>query len=111
MYKEWEVGGNTYKLKLPTSVIVDLEAKLNRPLITIYGVNEVEVPPLKTLATVLQAAISTEKQISMSNTYSLIDEYFDEGHNFSDLSLLIVDLFRVSGLIAEDGTENEDEKN
>ena len=111
MYKEWVVGENSYKLKLSTAAIVDLEAKLNRPLITIFGYDKVEIPTIKTMALVLQAAIGYEKQISMSNVYSLIDAFFEEGKKLADLTEVIRGLFVVSGLIEDESVENEDEKN
>ena len=113
MYSTWEVGGITYKLKLTTAAIVELEAKLGRPLVTIYGFNELEVPPVKTMALVLQGGIGYEKQISMGNVYSLIDTYFEEGHKLSDLTDVIRKLFIASGLIEDEApaAETEDEKN
>ena len=112
MYKEWEVGGISYKLKLSTAAIVDLEVKLGRPVVTIYGLNEIEIPTVKTMALVLQASIY-EKQVSMNNVYSLIDTYFEEGHKLSDLTDIIRGVFVASGLIEDDvpAAENEDEKN
>ena len=106
----WEVGDKVLNMKLTTSAIVDLEGKLGCNPLVIFGIDAPVIPTFKQMALVLQAAISYEKPISMSNVYSLIDEYFEEGHDLSDLSLIIADIYRASGLIAE-AEEGEQEKN
>ena len=108
---KWEVGDRVLNMRLTTSAIVDLESKLGCNPLVIFGVDEPKIPTFKQMAMVLQAAIGYEKPISMSNVYSLIDEYFEAGHNTSDLSLLIADIYKASGLIGETEADEEAEKN
>lgn len=111
-FATWEVGDKAYnKLRLTTSATVELESKLGCNPLMVFGISEVVIPTFKQIALILQAAIGNEKPISLSNVYSLIDEYFEEGHNLSDLTSLIRDIYLASGLISEVEEGTEEEKN
>lgn len=107
----WEVGDKSYRLKLTTSASVELESKLGCNPLVVFGVTEPKIPTFKQIALILQAAIGFEKPISLSNVYDLIDEYFEAGHDLSDLTYLIREVFVVSGLISEEVEGMEEEKN
>lgn len=109
-FATWEVGDKSYKLKLTTSATVELESKLGCNPLVVFGISEPVIPTFKQMGLILQAAIGYEKPISLSNVFSLIDEYFEEGHDLSDLTNLIKDVYLASGLISEveeEGTEEE----
>ena len=106
----WEVGEKAYNMKLTTSAVDDLEKRFGRSVLEIFGTTEARIPTVKEIAMILQAAIGYEKPISMSNVMSLIDEYYEEGHNFKDLNLIMANLYIASGLI-EDVEGKEEEKN
>lgn len=109
-FATWEVGDKSYKLKLTTSATVELESKLGCNPLVVFGISEPVIPTFKQMGLILQAAIGYEKPISLSNVFSLIDEYFETGHDLSDLTNLIKDVYLASGLISEaeeEGTEEE----
>ena len=111
-FATWEVGDKAYnKLKLTTSATVELESKLGCNPLVVFGISEPVIPTFKQMALIIQAAIGYEKPISMSNVLNLIDEYFEEGHDLSDLTNLIRDIFLASGLISEVEEGTEEEKN
>ena len=70
---------------------------------------EGKVPDLEVLITIFHASLQKFNHgMTMDNTYDLYDEFVDEGHNIMDLVPVLLEIFKVSGLMGE---ETEDGKN
>lgn len=97
MFYEWEVGGISYRLKLPTSIVCSLEDKFKTNLINV--ISDDGIPSLSTMLTIVQGAISTYNHgIKYSDVQSIFDRYVDEGGNQISLYKdVILGVMEVSG--------------
>lgn len=94
----WEVNGNSYKLKLQTSMISKLENKYRRNLLNI--VSDDGIPPLTVMLTIVQAALTPwEHGISYQKVLELYDVWVekDGGSQATMLSHVIIPTMAVSG--------------
>lgn len=108
-YINFEVGNNTYKLRLSTRNIVLLEKQLGCNPLNIFG-NGDTVPTITVMATVLHAALQQyNHNMSMNDAYDLFDEYIAEGHSSVDFIPVILEIYKASGIIPKDTKAEETE--
>lgn len=111
MYVTFQVGNKEYKARLGAKDCVDLEKRLGTNPLNIFMeiAQKSQVPSLEVLITMLHASLQKfQHGISMDDTYKIYDEMIEEGKNFMDIVPLLVDIFKVSGLLPE---EEEEAKN
>lgn len=85
-YIEWNVGENTYKLKLSTQAIVDIERHYNnRSLISLVGDNEV-VTSFDFMCNLFYFSSKKYEKLKVSDIYDLIDEYLEEEKTVEELN-------------------------
>lgn len=103
------VGDKTYQLSLTTRSVVQLERQLGcNPISIFLDGEEARIPSVTEMVNVLHAALQRFNHgIDMNNAYTIFDNYLDEGHTITDFIPIIVDLYKVSGLMPKD----EDPKN
>lgn len=107
-FLDFEVGNKTYQLRLTTRSIVNLEKKIGMNPLAIFGQGDV-VPTLTTMLTIFHCALqATHRTITEDDAYNLFDEWLDEGHSLAEFVPVILDIYKVSGLINEEAI---DEKN
>lgn len=118
VYVDFSAGNKDYKLRLSTRNLVALEKALGYNPIFIFGTDEnnVEIPSMETIATVLHYSLQQLNHgISLDDTYNILDQYLDEeDHAVVDFPKIIIDVYRVSGLLKEEPVvedENKIEKN
>lgn len=111
MYVDFNVGGKDYKLRLATRNIVALEKAIGCNPLSIFGDGN-EIPSVTTMVNVLWFSLQKfHHGISLTDAYDIFDEYLEE-HGMTDFIAVIVDIYKVSGLIKDDSKEeNEEEKN
>ena len=111
MYVDFNAGGKDYKLRLATRNIVALEKAIGCNPLSIFG-NGNEIPSVTTMVNVLWFSLQKfHHGISLTDAYDIFDEYLEE-HGMTDFIAVIVDIYKVSGLIKDDSKEeNEEEKN
>ena len=111
MYVDFNAGGKDYKLRLATRNIVALEKAIGCNPLSIFG-NGDEIPSITTMVNILWFSLQKfHHGISLTDTYDIFDEYLEE-HGMTDFIAVIVDIYKVSGLIKDDSKEeNEEEKN
>lgn len=111
MYVDFNVGGKDYKLRLATRNIVALEKAIGCNPLSIFG-NGNEIPSITTMVNVLWFSLQKfHHGISLTDAYDIFDEYLEE-HGMTDFIAVIVDIYKVSGLIKDDSKEEiEEEKN
>lgn len=102
LYTEFVADNKEYKLRLSTRATVALEKKLGCNPISIFG-NGDTIPTVTTMVTVLHASLQQyQHNITLEDAYDIYDAWLDEGHTMTDFLPVIVDVYKVSGLI---GTE------
>ena len=106
-YVEFEAGNKAYKLRLNTRNIIALEKKLGGNPLSIFG-NGDKLPTVEELVAVLWASLQQyNHSISMNDSYDIFDAYLDDGHIMTDFFNVIIEVYKVSGIIdAEDKEKN-----
>ena len=98
----WEVGGKTYKLKLRTPAIVELEQKYKTNLMNIMGSGQGGMPALSVMLDVAHAAMKDwQHGITKNEVQSLFSKYGEEGGSqLSFYMTVYMEIFTVSGFFS-----------
>lgn len=105
----FEVGNNSYKLRLSTRNIVLLEKQLGCNPLSIFGAGDT-VPTITVMVAVLHAALQQYNHgITMNDAYDIFDDYLADGHASTDFIPVIIDIYKASGIIPAD--KEQEEKN
>ena len=111
LYTTFTVKDRDYKLSFNFQACVDLEKKLGTNPVNIFMAmagNDIKLPSLSDLITVLHFSLQAlEHGISMDKTYEIYDAFIEEGHSMTDLIPVIIDVYKVSGLIPEEVEEGK----
>lgn len=106
-YINFEVGNESYKLRLSTRSIVLLEKQLGCNPLSIFGNGET-VPTITVMVAVLHASLQQYNHgITLNDAYDIFDKYLEEGHSSVDFLPVILDIYRASGIIPKDNNNNE----
>lgn len=107
MYVDFTAGNKDYKLRLTTKDIVALERHLGCNPLAIFG-NGDTLPTLTAMVQVLHASLqSMNHGIAMSDAYDIFDAWLADGHVMTDFLQIMVDVYKVSGLIKSDEADTE----
>lgn len=105
-YINFEVGNESYKLRLSTRNIVLLEKQLGCNPLSIFGNGET-VPTITVMVAVLHASLQQYNHgITMNDAYDIFDKYLDEGHSSIDFIPVILDIYKASGIVPKDTEKN-----
>ena len=98
----WEVGGQSYKLKLKTSAIVDLESKYKTNLMNIMGSGQGGMPALSVMLDVAHAAMKDWNHgITKNGVMDIFNRYIEEGGSqLSFYMTVYMEIFTVSGFFS-----------
>ena len=108
-YVDFKAGNKEYKLRLTTRNIVSLEKALGCNPLSIFGDGET-IPTITTMVSVLHASLqSLHHGITMNDAYDIFDAYLED-HAMTEFLPVIVEIYKVSGLMREAKNE-ENEKN
>lgn len=108
MYVDFNAGDKTYKLRINTRAIVALEKALGCNPLAIFGDGE-SMPTVTSMVTVLHASLQQYNHgITMADAYDIYDAYLADGNTQVDFVYVIIEIYRVSGLIPK---EVDTEKN
>lgn len=116
LFLDFKVDKEVYKLRLTTRNVISLEAKYGcSPLALFEGE---QIPKISVLADILHAALQTyHHSISLDDTHAIIDTWVEQGNSLTDLIYVVLELFKVSGIIPKDvniknpGKKEKTEKN
>ena len=109
-YIDFEVGNKTYKLRLSTRNIVLLEKQLGCNPLNIFGGGET-IPSITDMVSILHSSLQQYNHgINMNDAYDIFDDYIADGHTATDFIPVIMEIYKVSGIIPKDLKEQE-EKN
>lgn len=116
MYRELQIGGETYKLRLNTRACINLEKSLGYNPVALFlktDFDNGDLPKMQDMITILHAALQANHHgYTMDKTYDLFDRYAEDGHMIYDLIPIFMEVFEMAGLISiPKGEEEEPEKN
>lgn len=101
-YINFEVGNQTYKLRLSTRNIVLLEKQLGCNPLNIFG-NGDTVPTITVMVAILHASLQQYNHgITLNDAYDIFDNYLADGHATTDFIPVIIDIYKASGIIPND---------
>ena len=107
LYVDFVAGGNHYQLRLNTRNVVALEKMLGKNPLAIFGNGET-LPTITEMVQVLFASLQQLNHgITLDKAYDIFDAYLADGHNSTDFISVILEIYKVSGLIANVGEESE----
>ena len=109
MYIEFEAGNRTYKLRLTTRGIVQLEKDLGcNPLQIFMGIDEDVLPKVSDLITVTHAMLQPyEHGIRRDDTIEILEKYIEDGHTYWDLIPTLIEVFVEAGFLPKSGDEEK----
>ena len=108
MYIDFTAGNKNYKLRMSIRAIVALEKQLGANPLTIFGDGE-RMPTITEMVSILHAALQQyEHGITLADAYTIFEEWLADNHTMTDFLPVIVDIYKVSGIIKND---TEQEKN
>lgn len=111
MYFDFEAGNKAYKLRLNTRNIVALEKQLGCNPVGIFG-NGDTIPTITQMVAVLHHSLQPYNHgITMEDSYSIFDAYIADGHSMTDFISVLVEVYKVSGLIKAEQGVSDEEKN
>ena len=104
----FEVGENSYKLRLNTRNIVLLEKQLGCNPLNIFGADNETIPTITTMVAILHASLQQYNHgITLNDAYDIFDEYLANGHATTDFIPVILEVYKCSGIIPKDAKEAE----
>lgn len=110
-YINFEVGNETYKLRLNTRNIVMLEKQLGCNPLNIFGATGDVVPTITVMVAILHASLQQYNHgITMNDAYDIFDKYLEE-HATTDFIPVILDIYKASGIVPKDAEKELEAKN
>lgn len=104
MYVDFNAGGKDYKLRLATRNIVALEKAIGCNPLSIFGNGE-ELPSITTMVMILwQSLQKFHHNIGLNEAYDIFDEFLEENTTM-DFIPVILEIYKVSGIIRNDNNE------
>lgn len=106
LYVDFNTENENYKLRLNTRNVVMLEKMLGKNPLAIFGSGDT-LPTITEMVQVLYASLQQLNHgITLDKAYDIFDSYLESGHNSTDFISVILEVYKVSGLISmEDNTE------
>lgn len=99
MYYDFTAGSKEYKLRLNTRSTVLLEKQLGCNPLGIFGTGDT-IPTVTTMVAILHASLQQfHHSIDMNEAYNIFDAWLDDNHAVTDFVAVIIELYKVSGLI------------
>ena len=105
MYVDFHAGDKDYKLRLSTRNTVMLEKQLGCNPLAIFGKGDT-IPTVSTMVQILYCSlIQFNHGIRLDDAYNIFDNYLADGNTATDFIYVILDIYKVSGLIKKDSIE------
>lgn len=110
LYVDFTAGDKNYQLRLATRNIVALEKTIGGNPLGIFGNGE-ELPPVTTMINILFHSLQKYHHgIGLNEAYDIFDEYLEE-HTMTDFISVIIEIYKVSGIMQADKKGETEEKN
>lgn len=107
MFVDFTAGNKEYKLRLNTRSLVALEKSLGYNPLSIFGDGDT-LPTITDIIKVLHASLAQyNHSITLDGAFDIFDDYIADGHVMTDFLPVILEVYKVSGLIKNDKVDNE----
>lgn len=111
MYIDFNAGNKEYKLRLNTRNIVALEQKLGCNPIDIFGDGST-LPTITTMVMIFHASLQQyQHNINLDKAYEIYDEWISDGNDITEFVKIIVEIYKVSGIVPKEVETTEDAVN
>ncbi|OUM86650.1 MAG: hypothetical protein BAA01_11620 [Bacillus thermozeamaize] len=99
LYTTFTVGEKEYKLRLPAKIAVDVERKIGKSLLAVFGEGKMsDLPSIETIVTVLHGSLQTYQHgITMDDAFEIYDRYIENGGSYAGMIQVLVEVLKVSG--------------
>lgn len=105
MYFDFEVGSKVYKLRLNTRNTIALEKALGCNPLSIFGDGNT-LPTVSQMVNILWASLQQyEHGVTLNDAYDIFDEFLASGHLMTDFLPVIIEVYKVSGLMPNEVAE------
>lgn len=113
MYADFSAGNKEYKLRLDTRNTIALEKRLGCNPVAIFGMDGETIPTVGTMVAILHAALQPYNHgITVDDAFGIFDKWIEDGNNTMEFVKVILEIFKVSGIIPNDVEKTEEiEKN
>ena len=111
MFYDFEAGNKSYRLRLNTRNIVSLEKQIGCNPLAIFGDGNT-IPTISIMVNVLFFSMQQYNHgITINDAYDIFDSYLDDGHSVTDFINVILEVYKVSGIIKDSAGAEDTEKN
>ena len=111
MFYDFEAGNKSYRLRLNTRNIVSLEKQIGCNPLAIFGDGNT-IPTISIMVNVLFFSMQQYNHgITINDAYDIFDSYLDDGHSVTDFINVILEVYKVSGIIKDSANAEGTEKN
>lgn len=105
VYVDFRAGNKDYKLRLNTRNTIALEKALGCNPLAIFGNGE-EIPTVTTMVNILFYSLQQLNHgISYDDAFDIFDAYLDDGNSAVDFITVILEVYKVSGIIKNASNE------
>lgn len=105
MYYDFEANNKSYKLRLNTRNTIALEKKLGCNPLSIFGDGST-LPTVEQMVTILWASLQAyNHNITLDNAADIFDDYLNDGNLMTDFFNVIIEVYKVSGLMPSEESE------
>ena len=105
MYYDFEANNKAYKLRLNTRNIVALEKQLGCNPLAIFGGGD-RLPTITEMVAILHYSLQQYQHgITFENAYNIFDEYLEDGNSPTDFIKIIIEVYKVSGILRTEESE------
>lgn len=106
MYVDFSAGNKDYKLRLSIRNTITLERQLGCNPLVIFGDGD-KLPTVTTMVQILHASLQQyHHNIGINEAQDIFETWLDDGHAITDFIQVIVDIYKVSGIIRSDEEKN-----
>ena len=106
MYKDFTAGGKDYKLRLNIRNTVALEKHLGVNPLMIFGDGD-RMPTITEMTVIFHYALQQYQHgITMVDSQNIFEEWLEEGNAITDFLPVIIEIYKVSGIIKDDSVKN-----
>ena len=102
LYETVKIKDKEYKCRLNAKAMVDLERMLGKNPIAMF-MNENDLPKNEDMITLFYTSLKAyQPEITIDETYDLVDEFYEDGNDLTQFIELIVKIFTSAGFIPQD---------
>lgn len=106
LYYDFKAGNEDYRLRLNTRNTIMLEKTLGCNPLAIFGKGDT-IPTVTTMVAILHASLQQyHHSIGMDEAYDIFDKWLADGHATTDFVAVILEIYKVSGIIKTETEKN-----